>query len=247
MVGGYFPVAIKRSWIGGVLRKVGKPLLPGWVDEGRKLVQEPEFARIMDNAGLNRIPPRRVLNAGAGEGLYSHFLLAMLPNARIAEIDLSYSARRRKSDNQKQFIMAASLTSLPFAAECFDFILCSEVLEHIAEDERALDELVRVLAPYGHLLISVPTPPAVFDRAHVREGYKPPDLERMLEKRGLKVIETRFCMHHIFQFFLKLQSNFQNPKIVIWTLSRLDRMLKIGAAMDLIILATLNAPRDPTS
>ena len=45
------------------------------------------------------------------------------------------------------------------------------MLEHIADDGAALDELRRVLAPGGWLLIAVPTPPAAYDPNHVREGY----------------------------------------------------------------------------
>lgn len=247
MLGRFFPATIKHSWVGDLLRKVGKPLMPGWVDEGRKLVQEPEVAAIMDNAGLNRLGARRVLNAGAGQGLYSHLLLAMSPLAKVVEIDLSYASHYRNVEDARQAIAAASLTAIPFTAECFDFILCSEVLEHIHEDDHALDELTRVLTPGGHLLISVPTPPAVFDRAHVREGYKSEDLTQMLEERGMKVVQTRFCMHRIFQFFLKTQMNGPTPKIMVWTLSRLDRLLKIGAPMDLILLARRIAAPVPTS
>jgi SAM-dependent methyltransferase len=216
---------------------VGKPLMPGWVDEGRKLVQGPELATMIESAGLNRLGARRVLNAGAGQGLYSPLLLAMSPVAINAEIDLSYASHYRTLDDPRQTIAAASLTAIPFASECFDFVLCSEVLEHIHEDERALDELIRVLTPSGYLLISVPTPPAVFDKAHVREGYKPHDLAKMLRDRGLKVVDTRFCMHRIFQYFLKTQTNGPTPKIMVWTLSRLDRLVKIGPPMDLMILA----------
>jgi SAM-dependent methyltransferase len=46
--------------------------------------------------------------------------------------------------------------ALPFPAEHFDFILCSEVLEHVFNLEEVLGELQRVLKPGGYLLVTVP-------------------------------------------------------------------------------------------
>lgn len=45
---------------------------------------------------------------------------------------------------------------LPFAAASFDTVLCTSVLEHVEDVEAAMTEIVRVLAPGGHLLLSVP-------------------------------------------------------------------------------------------
>src|SRR3546814_8359780 len=45
---------------------------------------------------------------------------------------------------------------LPFADGEFDRIVAAEILEHINEDVRAIEELVRVLRPGGSLAISVP-------------------------------------------------------------------------------------------
>jgi hypothetical protein len=44
-------------------------------------------------------------------------------------------------------------------------------------------------------------------------------------------------MHRIFQFFLRTQTNGPTPKIIVWTLSGLDRLLKIGPPQDLMVLA----------
>jgi len=45
---------------------------------------------------------------------------------------------------------------LPFADGTFDRVICSEVLEHIPDDERAMSELARVLSPGGTMAITVP-------------------------------------------------------------------------------------------
>jgi ubiquinone/menaquinone biosynthesis C-methylase UbiE len=47
-------------------------------------------------------------------------------------------------------------TSLPFADGSIQTVVMSEVLEHIEDDRRAVDEIARVLAPQGHLIVTVP-------------------------------------------------------------------------------------------
>ena len=54
-------------------------------------------------------------------------------------------------------LTSADMLSLPFRNDSFQLIICSEVLEHIADHRRALAEAARVLQP-GHLLaLSVPS------------------------------------------------------------------------------------------
>lgn len=48
------------------------------------------------------------------------------------------------------------ISNLSLADECAKTILCLETLEHVFEVRRAIDEIIRVLAPGGMMLISVP-------------------------------------------------------------------------------------------
>ena len=51
------------------------------------------------------------------------------------------------------------LMQLPFAANTYDFLLCSHVLEHVPDDAKALQELYRILKPGGAGLIMAPIIP----------------------------------------------------------------------------------------
>ena len=53
-------------------------------------------------------------------------------------------------------IAIADVTKLPFSDSCFDVVICSEVLEHVADNKTAIAELVRVLKPLGDLVVTVP-------------------------------------------------------------------------------------------
>jgi SAM-dependent methyltransferase len=52
--------------------------------------------------------------------------------------------------------VSADALKLPFANETFDRIICSEVLEHIPDDQTAIGELARVLRPGGSIAVTVP-------------------------------------------------------------------------------------------
>jgi SAM-dependent methyltransferase len=53
-------------------------------------------------------------------------------------------------------LVQGSLTRLPFADGAFDTVICSEVIEHIPRDQVHLEELVRVVAPGGLLILGTP-------------------------------------------------------------------------------------------
>lgn len=50
----------------------------------------------------------------------------------------------------------ADIMDLHYADRSFDVILCSHVLEHVCDDQRALRELYRVLRPGGWAILQVP-------------------------------------------------------------------------------------------
>jgi ubiquinone/menaquinone biosynthesis C-methylase UbiE len=110
----------------------------------------------------------RVLDAGCGTGLLTLALLrAHRRPAEITSIDLSLrSLQTARSAVEKQgagarrrvtFAQADAL-ALPFAAETFDLVLTSGVLEYLPLGE-GLREMSRVLAP-GGLLFFVPVRPS---------------------------------------------------------------------------------------
>lgn len=57
------------------------------------------------------------------------------------------------------------ITSCPYADGSVDVFLCSHVLEHIADDRKAMRELHRILAPGGFGILLVPIFPAI-DETH---------------------------------------------------------------------------------
>jgi len=212
----------------------------GWPDEGRRIVQGPHLKSLLERATVEPRNFRRVYNAGAGECGYSGLLLGLPGVESLVESDFQWRLSHPPGINAKQVFFCASLTEVPIADQSCDLVLCTEVLEHIQEHEQALDEIARVTVPGGWLLITVPTPPAIDDPAHMREGYQSAELAGMLAQRGFQVVDKRFCMHFWFRFVLKNWPRLPwCPRILIRTLARLDRILPIGPPMDLMMLAHL--------
>lgn len=50
----------------------------------------------------------------------------------------------------------ADICNLPFADNSFDIILCNHVLEHIPDDNKAMQELYRILKPEGMGIFQIP-------------------------------------------------------------------------------------------
>src|SRR2546426_2925421 len=89
------PVPVKRA-----MAKCFWPLMPSWVDEGRRIVQGPVLKRLIERAA-RQCHFRRVLNAGSGESGFA-FLLAGLPGVeQLLETDIDVgSGRARVAANQ---------------------------------------------------------------------------------------------------------------------------------------------------
>jgi SAM-dependent methyltransferase len=126
-----------------------------------------------------------ILDIGAGTAPVSPDL------ARTVVADLSEDAMRRVECAAKA---VTSITSMCFETASFDCILCSEVLEHIPDDAKAISELRRVLKPAGVLIITVPFQKRFWAEddefvGHVRR-YDPGELEGKLQAGGFQTVET---------------------------------------------------------
>ena len=91
--------------------------------------------------------------------------------------------------------------SLPFKDESFDKIICTEVIEHIYNDESAVSEMARVLRADGKAFLTTPNgdviPLEQGIKEHVRH-YSERDLQRILYKYFQEVeIEKRFRFYNL--------------------------------------------------
>jgi SAM-dependent methyltransferase len=103
------------------------------------------------------LAPRRILDAGCGEGFAMRAVLGGAPAAVVGLDGSPDAVRLAGALNPGRGFAAGDLYALPFPAGSFDLVVCMEVLEHLDEPTRGLRELCRVSA--GWLLLSVPHEP----------------------------------------------------------------------------------------
>ena len=114
-------------------------------------------------------PASTVLDLGCGEGRHCIHAYLLHDSIRSIGVDLNFADLRGaqqklaefRSDpppaNSKQIgLYCADGLQLPFAEHSFVDVICSDVLEHIADYPAMLSEITRVLKPGGLLAVSVP-------------------------------------------------------------------------------------------
>lgn len=123
----------------------------------------------------------RVLDAGAGEGSYKDHFAAQ----RYCGLDLGVGDARW---NYSQLDVLGDLSALPFADGSFDATLNVVTLEHVREPALVIEELARVLAPGGRLLIVAPHEWEEHQQPHDYFRYTRYGLQYLLERAGFREI-----------------------------------------------------------
>lgn len=97
---------------------------------------------------------RKVLDAGCGEGHLLSKLSAYIQGYGI-DFDERFIRAARKRCPYANF-KKEDITNMKFRDNVFDVVVCTEVIEHIENPEKAIEEMKRVLKPDGILIISFP-------------------------------------------------------------------------------------------
>jgi SAM-dependent methyltransferase len=218
-------------------------LVPGYPDEARRVIQEPVFAE----AVAEHRPHGRCLNAGCGEGLFSAFLESFEGITEIVNVDITMPRISTHRGDTRHTDFVGSVTDLALEDGSIDWVLCTEVIEHIENDRDAVLELGRVLKPGGLALISVPTPPAPEDPNHAREGYTLQELRDLLAQGDLEVIWHQYCFHLPMRWLLPTWRWMYNrlgrgrrsvmPRLAVLMFAYADKWFRWGRPWDLVVLA----------
>jgi 2-polyprenyl-3-methyl-5-hydroxy-6-metoxy-1,4-benzoquinol methylase len=98
---------------------------------------------------------KKVIEVGCGLGIYS--LKMSQKGAVVTGIDVGerlIKISRKKVRNGK-FVVGSAL-DIPFRKDKYDITLCTEVIEHTENPERAISELFRVTKPGGYIILTTP-------------------------------------------------------------------------------------------
>lgn len=133
----------------------------------------------------------RILDAGAGElrnrRLCDHLVYV---SQDFCQYDGKGDAKGLQTGNWDTSLidLVCDITSIPEENATFDAILCSEVLEHIPDPTKALDEFARLLKPGGKLILTAPFASLVhFAPYHYCSGFSRYWYEHHLPLRGFVI------------------------------------------------------------
>ncbi len=158
--------------------------------------------------------PLALLDAGGGKGALAYFLARKFRMWTVVVADND----RRTIERGRQVKANLRLHNLELHEvdlRCFneesryEIVVCSDVLEHIQEDEEIAKRLARALRPGGVLIVTSPSVPqpkhlplvarrerrigfAPSDYGHVRQGYSHERLRQLMEGSGLEVDRIRW-------------------------------------------------------
>ncbi|MDP4010205.1 MAG: methyltransferase domain-containing protein [Candidatus Shapirobacteria bacterium] len=120
-------------------------------------------------------------------------------------IDISEEAVKKSKAKYPQFeYYVANATNLHFEKNSFDCVICSEVIEHIPDDEKFLSEVKRVLKNNGIFIVTTPNwlswyglarkiaeglfkKPVTSDDQPIDNWSTPSSLKRKLKKYGFEI------------------------------------------------------------
>jgi len=148
------------------------------------------IADLLARAGID--PARPGFSAceyGFGAG---HLLRVVARASRVEGLEFSPSAVERAQRSQPaghggwNMQQWADATALPLESDAFDLVTASHVLEHLEDDDAALDEWIRLVRPGGHLLVILPANECLFPGTKHLRLYAMEEFSARLCERGLE-------------------------------------------------------------
>jgi len=117
-----------------------------------------------------------VLDAGSGRSeRYKHFFNF----DKYIKLDI---------DSAHGVDIVGSIENIPAESESFDSVISTQVLEHVKNPQKAIEEFYRVLKPGGHCLITVPQSSELHEEPNDFFRFTKFGLEELVKKSGFKII-----------------------------------------------------------
>lgn len=181
--------------------------------------------------------PLTMLDAGGGEGAFAYYCARRFPDWQVVVADDepdTIARGQRIVDGlglHNLQVQQADLADFRDPAR-YDIVICSDVLEHIKDDQTVVRNLARALKPGGVLCLTSPSIPQRRHLAlvawrerrigfhpsyygHVRHGYSTADMAHFLEANDLMIETIRWTFGRfgtlMFDIFFVTGDNHPSP------------------------------------
>ncbi len=140
----------------------------------------------------------KILNVGAATGGTSEWLEAY---GAVTSLEYDEDCVQFLREETSIEAIQGSLTDLPFPDDAFDAVCCFDVLEHLEDDQKGMQELYRVASPGGLVFLTVPAFMSLWSEHdvvnHHYRRYSMKELMGVVKKAPFAVLQKSY-----FNFFL---------------------------------------------
>ena len=116
----------------------------------------------------------RILDVGCGDGNFSVLLKEACKAEEVCGVEISEKGvESARKNGVKAFQLDMDEEDFPFEDSCFDAVFAGEIIEHLFDPDRFLDEVYRVLKAQGFFVLSTPNLASIHNRIALLFGYQP--------------------------------------------------------------------------
>ncbi|MCX6344984.1 MAG: methyltransferase domain-containing protein, partial [Armatimonadetes bacterium] len=157
---------------------------------------------------LGDLNGKRVLDAGCGKGRYSTILKKLYPTAEITAMDISSEMLKHipSGINKTQ----AGILAMPFADKRFDAVICIEALEHVVRIDEGIQQLARVTADGGTVLV-------IDKNVEMLGALQMPSWEKWFSRTGLMDEMTKAGLIADSEFISHSGNSSPDGLFICWT------------------------------
>ena len=149
------------------------------ISSGYYLVYKPLIRDII--FAINNYAQGRVLDIGCGNKPYQ----SLFDNKCTEYIGCDIV---QSSKNAVDIICQA--TEIPIVDDYFDTIFCTQVIEHVEDHDKVLNEMFRLLKPNGHVILSGPLYWHLHEQPHDFFRFTKYGFQYIFEKQGFEIKQT---------------------------------------------------------
>ena len=193
-----------------------------------------------------------ILDIGGYDGYISYRLKKIFPNLMITVVDTD-EIGLELAKNRGLNVICASALELPIKDKEFDIVFCFDLIEHIKEDHKVVNEVSRILKKNGKLILTTPMENGVTfpflsnekntlinkEWGHIRKGYSLENIEELFGNNNLKIVKTGkyFNLFTRFVYWLNTFSRipFKGKGILFQLIIIFEPYIKYGAQEHILI------------
>lgn len=166
------------------------------VHKFKRTMELPRVQRVF--GVLRSLAPSRILDLGSGRGVFLWPLLDAFPDLSVVAMDRDPTRARdiqavRMGGIDRLSCLRMDAARLAFGDHAFPVVTMLEVLEHLADPQAALDELVRVAGRFA--IVSVPS--REDNNPEHLHLFHPQMLERMFARAGAARVRFDYVPGHL--------------------------------------------------